>query len=253
MIIDAPRDAHIPSLRSLFEEAFGDTDAFLDIFFSTAFSPNRCRCVTENGRVLAALYWFDCYCHGARMAYLYAVATSVSHRGQGLFTALMEDTHKHLASRGYAGAILVPGEASLFSFYEKSGYVVCGGVKEFSCAASEKSVTLYPIDTEKYANLRREYLPEGGVIQEGENLNFLAKQASLYMGDRFLLAARREGDILCVLELMGDLQNAPAIVRALGCALGHFRTVGDQKPFAMYRPLVDPPLPAPVYFGLAFD
>ena len=253
MIIETPRDTHVPPLRSLWKEAFGDTDAFLDIFFSTAFSPARCRCVTENGRVLAALYWFDCYCRGARMAYLYAVATAVSHRGQGLCAALMADTHKHLASLGYTGALLVPGEASLFTFYKKSGYGVCGGVKEFSCAASEKSVTLSSIDTEKYADLRRKYLPEGGVIQEGENLKFLAKQASLYMGDGFLLAARREGDNLRGLELLGDPQNAPAIVRALGCASGHFRTVGDQKSFAMYRPLVDPPLSAPTYFGLAFD
>ena len=33
----------IPGLRELWKKAFGDTDEFLDLFFSTAYSPDRCR------------------------------------------------------------------------------------------------------------------------------------------------------------------------------------------------------------------
>ena len=60
MIIDHPTTTQIPQLRSLWKEAFGDSDAFLDIFFQRAFSPQRCCCVTQGDAVVAALYWFDC-------------------------------------------------------------------------------------------------------------------------------------------------------------------------------------------------
>ena len=36
---DHPTDNEIPGLRQLWQEAFGDADAFLDSFFQTAFSP----------------------------------------------------------------------------------------------------------------------------------------------------------------------------------------------------------------------
>ncbi len=237
--------------RRLRQEAFGDTDAFLDTFEKTAFSPDRCRCITQDGELLAALYLFDCTYGGVRAAYLYAVATAVAHRGRGLCRALMEDTHAHLAARGYAASILVPGEASLFGFYERLGYRPFGGVRSLRCDAGAYDTAVREIGTDEYARLRRLYLPDGGVLQEGENLAFLAAQATLYTGDGFVLAARREGEMLCGIELLGDAEKAPAIVRALGCKSGIFRTAGDER-FAMFYPLTDG-AEMPSYFGLSFD
>ena len=119
MTIDSPKIDQLPQLRALWKEAFGDTDAYLDSFFTLGFSPERCRCMTEDGQVSAALYWFDCSCQGARLAYLYAVATAENRRGVGLCRLLMDNTHAHLKKAGYAGAILVPASASLRQMYEK--------------------------------------------------------------------------------------------------------------------------------------
>ena len=60
MIINAPDSAQIPALRRLWQQAFGDSEQFLDIFFETAYSPDRCRCVIVDDQLAAALYWFDC-------------------------------------------------------------------------------------------------------------------------------------------------------------------------------------------------
>ena len=49
MIIKSPETRHIPQLRQLWKEAFGDTDDFLDVFFSVAFAPERSRCVILDG------------------------------------------------------------------------------------------------------------------------------------------------------------------------------------------------------------
>ena len=251
MRIDCPRPEQIPQLRSLWKEAFGDEDAFLDLFFDNGFSPDRCRCVTLEGQVAAALYWLNCQCNGQKIAYLYAVATRKSCRGKGLCAALMADTHSLLTQMGYAGAVLVPGDAGLFRLYGKIGYETCSAITEISCSAGAKPVPLEAVGPEEYARLRRELLPEGGVIQEGENLAFLGKLTRFYTGDGFLLCASIDNGRLRAPELLGDITAGPGILAALGIPEGAFRFPGSGRPFAMYHPLTS--APAPRYFGLAFD
>ena len=252
MRIEKPMASLVPSLRRLWHEAFGDGERFLDCFFGTSFSPDRCRCVTMDGEAVAALYWFDGLCEGRPVAYLYAIATAKTHRGQGLCRTLMAQTHKELSDKGYACALLVPGEPSLFDFYARMGYVPCGSIREFSCVASGEAVALSAMTPAEYAARRRALLPVGGVIQEGESMAFLAAQAELFGGEDFILAARREGDSLFGIELLGNAERAPAILSRLGYTEGRFRTVGEGSPFAMYLPLCED-APMPTYFGLAFD
>ncbi len=253
MIIDAPKSTQFLELRNLWKSAFGDTEQFLDSFAQTAFSPNRCRCVTVDGQVVAALYWFDCTCRGRRVAYLYAIATAEAYRGRGLCRLLMEDTHRHLRELGYAGALLVPGGKELFAFYEKMGYRTCGYIREIHCEASSESVPVKRLGIDQYAALRRQFLPEGGVVQENENLRFLQRQAELYGGEGFLLAARAEGDLLFGTEFLGDVSVASAVVRTLGFAEGRFRTAGGDVPFAMGIFWDRPGDEGECYLGLAFD
>ena len=253
MIIDAPKQTLIPDLRSLWREAFGDTEEFLDGFFKTAFHTDRCRCAVSDESVTAVLYWFDCLHMGKRIAYVYAVATAKAYRGRGISHALMEDTHRHLERLGYEGVILVPGSETLFRFYEGMGYRTCSTIREFSCASAVKEIEVRCIDKKEYALLRRRMLPVGGIVQENENLDFLQTQALFYSGSGFLLAARKEADRLVGVELLGDEGKAPAIVNALGCVRGMFRVPGEGRPFAMYRSLSGNVSAHPSYFGLAFD
>lgn len=253
MIIDTPKPAHRHALRALWKEAFGDSDKFLDTFEKTAFSPDRCRCISEGDEILAALYWFDCSLHGHRLAYLYAVATAQTHRGKGLCRTLMENTHAHLKTLGYVGVLLVPGESSLFDFYEKLGYRTCTRIGEQAFLASAEKTPLRQIGAEEYAALRRTLLPENGILQENENLAFLAATAEFYAGDGFVLAAQREGASLRGIELLGNTSKAPAILASLDCTEGIFRVPSGDKPFAMYAPLSKTALPSPIHFGLAFD
>lgn len=253
MTIDKPSRFQLSDLRALWREAFGDSEEFLDIFERTAFYPDRCRCVTVGNRVATALYWFDCSYREERVAYLYAIATAKAYRGRGLCSVLMEDTHRHLRTLGYVGALLVPSGEDLFGFYRKLGYQVCSRVGKICCDASPNGLAVRQIDGGEYAMLRRSFLPADGVLQEEENLRFLQAQARLYTGEGFLLAARREKGSLFGLELLGDVAKAPAIVGTLGCTEGCFRIPEGEIPFAMYRPLQDRTDVPPAYFGLAFD
>ena len=252
MKIDRPGPEQLPGLRALWKAAFGDSEEFLDSFFTAAFSPDRCRCVTVGEDVAAALYWFDVSCRGEKMAYIYAVATAPACREQGLCRALMENTHDHLKASGYQGVMLVPEGDALSRMYRGLGYEYCTEIQDFVCAPGGIPAPMHRVDREEYARLRRLYLPAGGVVQEGENLAFLETQVRFYAGLRFLAAVRQEGDTILCPEILGDPGAAPGLLLALGAAGGTFRTPGRGKPFAMFLPLAER-AEKPGYFGLAFD
>ena len=252
MTFEHPTIEQLPQLLSLWQEAFGEWNGFWETFLETAFSPHRCRCVLENGEITAALTWLDVTCDGQKMAYLYAVVTAPAHRGRGLCRRLLHDTHSLLTARGYAAALLVPAEAPLRDMYEKLGYRTCTWAEEFTCEAADTPVSLRALGPEEFARLRRRFLPESAVLQEGENLTFLSRQAQFYAGEDFLLTAYADDASLTAMELLGSRQAAPGILGALGCKKGSFRCPGDRIPFAMWHPLTQTAV-EPRYFGFAFD
>ena len=242
----------IAELRKLWQEAFGDPEEALDNFFATGYSPRRFHCISENNIPVSALYWFDCEYAGQKLAYIYAVATLQSHRGQGLAKRLMAETHEILKEKGYLGAILVPGETDLFAFYEKLGYRTATQVEEFSAVATQSPVFIQEISPAEYTALRRNYLPEGGVLQALDAISYLATYAKFYKGEDFLLSATTEGEAFLAHEILGNTDCCGNILCALGCKNGRFRTPGTGRDFAMFLPFVaDCAIPA--YFGLALD
>lgn len=252
MTADYPAAGQIPGLRALWKEAFGDSDVFLDAFFTHGFSPRRCRCITENDAVLAALYWFEATCDDSRFAYLYAIATAKSHRGRGLFKMLLADTVKTLKEEGVDGILLVPENEDLSRMYEKSGFTACTAVDIFEAAAGGEKMEMREIGPAEFACLRRQLLPKAAVIQEGETLAFLASQCHFWAGADFLATGQiYDGKLVCM-EFLGDRTAAAGLLRALGAPEGTFRAPGEEHPFAYMMPL-HCGCTRPEYFGLALD
>ncbi len=242
----------IADLRRLWQEAFGDTDAFLDGFFTAGFDRNRHHFIAEKGVPVSALYWFDCELDGQKLAYIYAVATDKNHRGKGFARRLMSETHEILQKQGYAGAILVPGGKELFAMYEKLGYRTVTTVSKLTVRQGSTPVQLTQIDAAEYARLRRQYLPEKGVIQEGAALDFLQTYCKFYKGADFLLVASEDNGALRGQELLGNTAAAPGILCTLGYENGTFRIPGRDRNFAMFLPLTAN-CSTPGYFALALD
>ena len=252
MDFDFPAPHQVPQLRSLWRQAFGDGEEFLDAFFSLCFSPKRSRCVLRDGEVVSALYWFDFTCRDQKMAYLYAIATREDCRHQGLCRALLEDTRKVLEEQGYSAALLCPENESLAQMYAGQGYLPVCKIAEVTRSAGEHPVSLRRVSPEEYALLRSRFLPEGGAQPEESFFMLLARDAELFAGEDFLLAARKQGDTLFAVELLGNREAAPGILAALSCREGTFRMPGSTRDFAMFLPLT-PGTQAPAYFGLALD
>ncbi len=252
MRIDCPTHEETPQLWALWKEAFHDEDDFISSFQKAAFSPERCRCVFKDNEIISMLFWFDCEYRGEKIAYLYAVATKEKFQNQGFCRILMDDTHQHLKSLDYSAALLVPGNSSLFSYYEKLGYRLASYIGEISSSSSEKEIHLRKISSNEYALLRRKFLPKNTVIQENENLAFLETMADFYAADNFLVAGRKNKNEFVGIELLGDENKAGQFLSELQCTRGKFRVAKKENPFSMYYPLKDGFL-APEYFGLAFD
>jgi GNAT superfamily N-acetyltransferase len=209
MTFEHPGKEQIPQLLKLWKEVFGKYDGFWELFLDTAFMPDHCRCIVENGQPTAGLYWFDCSCNSEKIAYVYAVVTDPRHRGKGLCRKLMEEVHTLLQARGYDSVMLVPADEDLRKMYRKMGYEDCTRISRLSCSAGKTPVQIRNVGTDEYAALRHQLLPEGGVLQEGVQLAFLAAQAQLFAGADFLLAAYLDGQKLHGMELLGNSAAAP--------------------------------------------
>lgn len=242
----------VKDLRRLWQEAFNEPEDFTDLFFSVGYSPRRCHYIAENGVPVSALYWFDCELSDHKLAYIYGVATLKSHRGKGLAGRLLNETHEILRQQGYAGAILVPSGASLFDFYRQFGYETATTVSRFTCEPGDTPIALREITPEEYTRLRSHFLPEGGVMQEGQAMVFLAGYCRFYAGEDFLLVCEASPDGLFAQEFLGNTQAAPGILKTLGFSNGRFRTPGTQSDFAMWLPFRED-CPMPGWFGLALD
>ena len=228
------------------------SDEFLDLFFAHGFAPERCRFMEENNSAAAVLYWFDCEYRNQKIAYIYAVATAKAHRGKGLCRKLMEHTHNYLKNNGYSGVILVPGSPSLFRFYESMGYKTTCYNHQFTRNKTDDGISLASISKEEYSSLRKSFLDDNAVLQEGANLEFLSSYAVFYKGEDFILAAYKDENLLVCPEILGNTSHSTEIISALGCEKGTFRTQGNSFPFAMFLPLRED-APSPAYFGFAFD
>ncbi len=282
MNINHPTGQDIPALRHLWQEAFGDTEGYLDAFFATAFAIDRCLCV-DGGK--AACYWLPCHCRGQKIAYLYAVATAKDARGQGLCRALIEETKKALLMQGYAGILLVPGSEVLRQMYAKMGFENATQIAEFSLAAikaprlaspergggSEGAGGVWELSAQPtegvnasvsnvrwevmtpaaYAQARAALLPEGAAIEGEEFFQFLASQVAFYRFGDALFACAKENDHLFIPEYRGDPDLLPQILAVFGATHATVRTPGSGKKWAMYCPLNGSP--APAHFSFALD
>ena len=220
MIIKEACREDIPRLTQLWQEAFSDPPAFIQGFFQAGFDPRR-SAVAGSGA--GALYWFDCRFSGKKIAYIYAVATKKEYRGRGICRELMAYAHKALQEQGYAGAILVPADEGLAGMYEKMGYRAIPDTPFAGRCGHRPLQELVEITGAEYGQLRRGFLPEGGVEHGQTAFSYMAT---------FLKFYRFPGGICC-----GNMEGWAEILP------------GGQGEKAMYLPFDDSE-ELPAYFAL---
>ena len=123
-----PSEKHLPVLKSLWEDVFGDSRKVIDNFFNKTARLENIVCAFHGGKPVSVLYAIDStvYLNGEekKAYYVYAVCSHPLYRGKGYMALTFSFLEKLSVERDVSYLFLVPAEKSLFSMYEKLGFSV---------------------------------------------------------------------------------------------------------------------------------
>lgn len=130
----------IPELKRLFTICFGDTDEFLNLFFTEYFKTTTGMVTIRDGRIAAMLFLCPASMkvNGGRQPvyYVYACGTLPEYRRQGLMDQLLQVACAYSKQQGAWGLILVPASDELVCYYGKLGF------EPFSCYEEQRMTPL---------------------------------------------------------------------------------------------------------------
>lgn len=118
----------LPSMKTLWRDTFGDSDEFIDLFFTKFYKPRKAFLRFDGDELVSMLFYMDLKVkfdgRSFKTAYLYGVATKLSERRQGHFTTLHNALLDELKEKKYDLIVTIPQNESLFSFYKDIGYTL---------------------------------------------------------------------------------------------------------------------------------
>ncbi len=147
--IRTARREDVPLLRRNWIASFGDTDAYLDFFFSRRFVPQNTLVALADGRVVSQLFLLPVTlrAQGNELSadYLFAAATHPDHRGQGAMAALLAEARTFCKRRGRDAIVLLPGDEPLYGYYEKHGFETAFSRRIWNVTREELACLALPV------------------------------------------------------------------------------------------------------------
>ena len=145
----------IEQLKSLWKSLFGDTEAFISLFFHEVVRDENIRVLEEKGRILSALYMlpypFRIWNQEVTASYISGAGTLPEAQGRGLMRRLLIDSFKEMEHRQIPLSILIPAEPWLYGFYEKSGYATVFSYNQQVYPPKEQRLGEDALVVEKYS------------------------------------------------------------------------------------------------------
>lgn len=115
-------DERMAGCRELWREVFGDELSCIDQFLINHYQGENMLSVEEQGRLLSMLHIVPFECNGARIGYIYAVATTPSARRRGYATRLLHEAIDYARHNGYDALALIPADEGLRDYYARFGF-----------------------------------------------------------------------------------------------------------------------------------
>ena len=148
----------IPALKALWQEAFGDEQQDIDLFFETVYPNATGFCAEDGGELVSMLFALPQTIvkeeKQLKCAYLYAVATKKDRQGEGLCSALLAYAEKELRKRYVEALLLSPASERLADFYAERGFVRQTGAKKTLLDCAQPTGQATEIGVQDYAGLR---------------------------------------------------------------------------------------------------
>lgn len=113
-------------IRQMWKTVFGDTDEYIDLYFTRKYKPENTLVYLEENKPVASLqmlpYTITFYGKRLNFYYLMGLCTLPEYRRRGYMEQLILHSHEIMQQRQIPLSVLVPAEDWLFGFYEKYGY-----------------------------------------------------------------------------------------------------------------------------------
>ncbi|MDR1779194.1 MAG: GNAT family N-acetyltransferase [Tannerella sp.] len=133
-------------IANLWKTVFGDTDEFIDLWFSRVYKDEQTLSLSRNGRIVSALqiipYEMSSYGSILPVGYVCGVCTLPEERGKGCMTQLMRQAEDLMRERGLALAMLIPASQQLFDLYRRFGYLPAFDRVDVSIQADDAAAPL---------------------------------------------------------------------------------------------------------------
>jgi predicted acetyltransferase len=110
----------------LWKEAFGDSDAFMHLFFDSVYRDENALVIEKEGEILSVLhmlpYSMTFWGKEINVSYICGACTAPSWKGKGLMKQLLQEAFHEMQRRNIALTALIPAEKWLFTYYRSQGY-----------------------------------------------------------------------------------------------------------------------------------
>ncbi len=112
--------------EELWKICFGDSDAFVKLYFDRCATEANTMAIRQDGRLAAALqmlpYTVTFPAEAVPACYVSGACTHPDFRNRGLMRALLAQTHRRMFADGAWFSFLIPAEPWLWNYYAQSGY-----------------------------------------------------------------------------------------------------------------------------------
>lgn len=120
------QDTDVCELKEIWRDIFKDTDAYLDLFFSSKMKPEFTMIARNETEIASVVYMVDAPLilkNGEIIPafYMCGIATRPNYRGQGLAGKLINMAFETAKKKGAKVCYLIPANLPLFDFYKSFG------------------------------------------------------------------------------------------------------------------------------------
>ena len=109
-------------VKQLWQEAFGDSEEFIDTFLHRFHTPERMYTLWNGDQLLSMLHLLPFRMNGTEVGYIYGVATSPTERGKGHATHLLREAIEQARNKRLGALVTIPADESLRRYYAKFGF-----------------------------------------------------------------------------------------------------------------------------------